>query len=468
MNIPKDKAEYFCTVGKGIESFCVQELQQMGTAEVIKTMIGKVFFNCSSPVNLLNLKTVERLFVNVAHCKQFLKYSSTINALYTLEMFIKKEITDWTDCFRKWELFQSLKYCNQSCVKVSQTVNVPNCSKNVTSSNVADCSEPAMKIARQEADSGSDKLRNVKVNRSRERYKMTGITFRVSCKCTGKMRQKLASQYIAKFIGIALAESQNWEICLKNPMLDISVHITDDSITIGIPVKSRPLSERNYLRHLPLRSTICYSMLMLANISEGAIVLDPMCGAGTILAEAAVNFPTCFVIGVDRDPLQLQKAQENFTCASCCGELMYGDVKKLPLLDNSVRNIVCDIPFGLKHGTVDEIEKLLPYALLEMNRVLLPGGNVVLLVSNELRSWLVHYLTHVKSTGNICAVKQKSSGSICCTIGHDLLQGSVMDQCHKYKVLDTSLEILWKKGKEYNVNLGELPAVICVFHKPIY
>ncbi|KDR08221.1 THUMP domain-containing protein 2 [Zootermopsis nevadensis] len=109
---------------------------------------------------------------------------------------------------------------------------------------------------------------------------------------------------------------------------------------------SRPLSERKYLKHIALRSTVCYAMLLCAgDLSVGSVLLDPMCGAGTLVTEAAVSFQNIIVIGADIDTVQLHKAKENkcsAITASSVIELVHADVTNLPLKNESVTSIVCD------------------------------------------------------------------------------------------------------------------------------
>eukprot|EP00061_Rhincodon_typus_P011544 g36633.t1 len=46
-------------------------------------------------------------------------------------------------------------------------------------------------------------------------------------------------------------------------------------------------------------------------IEAGSLVLDPMCGLGTILLEAAKEWPTAYYHGVDNTASQLQMASAN-------------------------------------------------------------------------------------------------------------------------------------------------------------
>ena len=53
----------------------------------------------------------------------------------------------------------------------------------------------------------------------------------------------------------------------------------------------------------------------LAQIEKGDVVLDPMCGVGTTLIEAAVERPDAFYIGADVDSRQLEACADNLRTA---------------------------------------------------------------------------------------------------------------------------------------------------------
>ncbi|KAJ9584801.1 hypothetical protein L9F63_020855 [Diploptera punctata] len=111
---------------------------------------------------------------------------------------------------------------------------------------------------------------------------------------------------------------------------------------------------------------LCYVALYW-ELPEGYVLLDPMCGAGTLITEAAVNCPNVMIFGVDIDISQLERASENVEGANCNSnvELFRADITKLPFKNESVNGIICDLPFGNKFGTPEEVKKLFPLAIEE-------------------------------------------------------------------------------------------------------
>jgi len=81
---------------------------------------------------------------------------------------------------------------------------------------------------------------------------------------------------------------------------DVSVHayLTDRDATIYLDTSGEPLFKRGYRRdaeEAPLRENLAAGLLALCGWTPGVPLLDPMCGSGTIVAEAAL-------IAADRAP----------------------------------------------------------------------------------------------------------------------------------------------------------------------
>nr|XP_021152004.1 THUMP domain-containing protein 2 isoform X2 [Columba livia] len=185
------------------------------------------------------------------------------------------------------------------------------------------------------------------------------LSFRVSCRCSGAIAKILTSQ--------------------------IFVHLNDIHSVVGIPLFRLPLANREYIKTAGLRSTIAWAMASLAEISAGAFVLDPMCGLGTILLEAAKEWPEACYWGADISDSQLEGADANVRTAGLMDkiELLRASVKALPLPSESFDAVISDIPFGKKFKITKDIQ-LLPDILQEMERVLRVGGTIVLLLSQDL------------------------------------------------------------------------------------
>jgi len=121
-------------------------------------------------------------------------------------------------------------------------------------------------------------------------------------------------------------------------------------------------------------------------------VLDPMCGAGTILAEALVSargdkddanasLGRLQLVGGDLEHAAVRAASANL---SRLGPVLLArwDARRLPLPDGVADRIVCNLPFGVKLVAPHEIPRLYRALLPEFDRVLKRQGIAVLLVAD--------------------------------------------------------------------------------------
>jgi 23S rRNA G2445 N2-methylase RlmL len=148
------------------------------------------------------------------------------------------------------------------------------------------------------------------------------------------------------------------------------------------------MRHRTYkLEHRPasLRPTVAAAMVRLAEIKPNHVVLDPMCGAGTLVAEhltAARDFrvPIPAALVGDLDFGAVRAAAANLRSLGSV-HLARWDAARLPLATASVDRVLCNPPFGKQLGAPAEIGPLYGRVVAECDRVLRVGGRVVFLVS---------------------------------------------------------------------------------------
>jgi len=154
-----------------------------------------------------------------------------------------------------------------------------------------------------------------------------------------------------------------------------------------VRLSDRTMRHRTYkLEHVAasLRPTVAAAMVRLAGIGPGMTVLDPFCGAGTILAEALdvaekrSKAGAVRVIGGDIDPNAVFVTSQNLENVGRA-DLARWDATALPLESASVDRIVSNPPFGKQLSSIDKIGALYEAAAEEWDRVLRPGGRAVLL-----------------------------------------------------------------------------------------
>lgn len=77
----------------------------------------------------------------------------------------------------------------------------------------------------------------------------------------------------------------------RAPDVRVHVHLTEDQATLYLDTSGEPLFKRGYRRDAddaPLRENLAAGLLSLAKWTPAQALLDPMCGSGTIVTEAAL------------------------------------------------------------------------------------------------------------------------------------------------------------------------------------
>jgi tRNA (guanine6-N2)-methyltransferase len=189
--------------------------------------------------------------------------------------------------------------------------------------------------------------------------------------------------------GLAGRLPASWRHVEENAAVEIWLTIHGGTAVCGLRLSDRTMRHRTYkMEHLPasLRPTVAAGMVRLAEIKPDQVVLDPMCGAGTILAETLewarhYRVRLARVIGGDIEKAAVRAAGPNLRRLGEV-ELTEWDARALPLAEQSVDRIVCNPPFGKQLSRPEDIDELYRVALRDWNRVLRPRGRAVLLVSD--------------------------------------------------------------------------------------
>jgi SAM-dependent methyltransferase len=202
---------------------------------------------------------------------------------------------------------------------------------------------------------------------------------------------------------------------------DVEVWLTirGDSAVCGLRLSDQSMRHRSYKKeHLPasLRPVVAAAMLRVASAEKTDWVLDPMCGAGTILAERLAVDRFARTLGGDIEAQAVRAALANVAPLARRKEdggrtkdgaaaipsgsffifhpssflIARWDACQLPFRDGSIPCIVCNLPFGKQLEVIDTSrakgrdDHSVDYTDLigEFDRVLRPAGRAVLLVSD--------------------------------------------------------------------------------------
>jgi 23S rRNA G2445 N2-methylase RlmL len=175
--------------------------------------------------------------------------------------------------------------------------------------------------------------------------------------------------------------------------IDIRVFIEHQSAYLGLRLGKTSLQKRAYKQiHTlgSLKPPVAAAMLLLGSKTDG-LVVDPFCGAGTILIEACLmGFPA---LGGDLDNKALDAAVKNAEFAGSKPALALWNAHHLPIASQSAGMVVSNLPWGKQVPTSPDLERLYQLACLEIKRILLPGSPAVILTS--LPEWIPEEILHI-------------------------------------------------------------------------
>ncbi|ETO64432.1 hypothetical protein F444_17987 [Phytophthora nicotianae P1976] len=221
------------------------------------------------------------------------------------------------------------------------------------------------------------------------------IKFRGSCVRDGK--HKYNSQVIAGEVGARVVEKFGWAVNLTEFDLEVVVIIFYKFMVAGIALADpRKIQFRNRLANesrsaladsdyiSTLRPSTAYLMLQLAQHKYGDVVLDSMCGIGTLpICSADFTNDGVYALGGELDELPSGKAGQNAVTRPRPVDIARWDSTRLPLRSHSVDRVMIDMPFGVRCGNQRQNNKMYPKVFKELLRVLRPDGRAVLLVMSK-------------------------------------------------------------------------------------
>ena len=181
----------------------------------------------------------------------------------------------------------------------------------------------------------------------------------------------------------------SWKPAEENAAVEVWLTIAGKQAVCGLRLSDRTMRHRPYKQeHLPasLRPTVAAAMMRLAGVAPGNIILDPMCGVGTILAEAAElakqrRAGRITLWGGDLERPALAAAAVNLKPFHP-DLLAHWDARRMPLPAASVDRVVSNPPFGRQLGEPEAIAALYRRVVGECDRVLKPGGRATFLVGD--------------------------------------------------------------------------------------
>lgn len=178
--------------------------------------------------------------------------------------------------------------------------------------------------------------------------------FRYSVTASFNAKRNFNRWEIAEHVRNALHERYPWNYVESRDQesdsadLHIRLHLYDEEGIVGVRLAKKPLYKRAYkVVHTPgsLTPQVAYVMASLMGSAYGRVLLDPVCGVGTIPIEgAALGYKA--VLGSDISLDKLHGAKKNSLGSDAHVHFLQAQFARLPYQDSSIDAIVSDLPWG--------------------------------------------------------------------------------------------------------------------------
>ncbi|HSU91273.1 MAG TPA: methyltransferase domain-containing protein [Sporolactobacillaceae bacterium] len=211
------------------------------------------------------------------------------------------------------------------------------------------------------------------------------LKFRVIARMAGEHEFRRVDFQRAVERGIVERTDHTWRLEEgEEAEVEFWATMIDSEFFLTVRLSDDRMRHREYkAAHRPasLRASSAAALAWLSEPHDDDVVLDPFCGAGTILIERAHLGKYAMLLGSDRDQAALAAARTNVGARYKPIQLENWDAAAIPLGDASVGKIVTNLPWGIRYGSHGENRKLYPEWFREFARVLKSGGTMVLLTA---------------------------------------------------------------------------------------
>jgi len=241
---------------------------------------------------------------------------------------------------------------------------------------------------------GLDMVKDVVKKSGVERFLPRGSTFAVRPTRFGI--HEYNSIDLARVAGEAILEAagadksaSDVKVRLNSPSLVFTLDLIEDRLYFGVSLSGEASLHRRGLRiyshPAALKPTLAYVMLRLSGVRDGDVIVDPMCGGGTVAIEAARLLPSSPVICMDKNSAHIRGAIMNALAARVAGRIRFlvGDARRMHeiLGEASVDVVVSNPPYGIRLGSPEEVRRLYRSFIKSLYLTLKPGGRATLITT---------------------------------------------------------------------------------------
>lgn len=174
---------------------------------------------------------------------------------------------------------------------------------------------------------------------------------------------------------------------LRNPNVILHVFLRDKKLIAGVlltgPWSMHRRGYRVYDHPAALKPTLATAMLYISGTRDKQVIVDPMCGGGTIPIEAALLHEDAVIIGTDINPVHIQGAKYNAIVAGVAEKIEFKqwDARRIHELISGVDHMVLNPPYGIRYGDPWSIRRLYRKFLESSWRALGDGGRLTIITT---------------------------------------------------------------------------------------
>lgn len=197
-------------------------------------------------------------------------------------------------------------------------------------------------------------------------------------------RRNYSSEEIKTALAAGIEASTGWSYTPDDgeAALNVRIFIEHTDALVGVRLAAKPLHRRSYKQEQrpgSLKPPVAAALLELLHLQAGETLLDPCCGAGTILVEAARRGGLAQGGDSDADAVAATRVNAGNAAVAVTAEVW--DARSLPLADGSLECIACNLPWDRQVSIDGDEAEFYAQLSAEMERVLRPGGRIALLTN---------------------------------------------------------------------------------------
>jgi tRNA (guanine10-N2)-dimethyltransferase len=214
-----------------------------------------------------------------------------------------------------------------------------------------------------------------------------GESFEVRVRRIKEHSETLRTVHLEAKLGkLVLRSAPKAKVNLKKPDKTFIGVLTSGNMVFGLKqteIKPKTFSERRprkkpFFHPSAMPSKLARCMVNLARARTGELLLDPFCGTGSVMIEAA--FIGCRVLGLDIQRRMAVGCRSNLRFFGVDAEgLVVADSRKLPL--NGLACLVTDPPYGRSASTMKSTTKQIVEGVLTSAFPLLGEGQRICIAS---------------------------------------------------------------------------------------